>query len=137
MTDDSSRPPADPSEASSSKEDVVLVHGVTTDRKGLMVLRKRDDRIEAGEVRPVIPGAPLYGDIVKLRPREDRPYLCDVETQFSLPTEPGKGDSRAQVESGVRFAGHGPPQVATSNYRDNWDKIWSRDGEDLKKEEWN
>lgn len=96
-------------------KDMVLVHGVTEDRKGWKVLRARDQRVELGEVRPVVEGQPLTSDVVRLHPRPEAPLVCDVETQFSLP--------QAKKESHARS---GPAQVATQAYRDNWDTIWSR-----------
>lgn len=122
-TEDSSRKSEDSSRKS---EDVVLVHGVTEDQKGLRVLRKRDERLEIGEVRPVVAGAPLYGDLVKLRPRKDAPFLCDVETQFS-PDHLRRASASDSAPDSAQRRGtlHGPAQVATESYRENWDKIWN------------
>lgn len=88
--------------------DVVLVHGLTDDRKGLKVLRARSEGIEVGEVRPLSEGQPISSDVVRLRPRKETPYICDVETTYSPPRK-----------------NSGPAQVATRAYRDNWDQIWS------------
>jgi hypothetical protein len=78
------------------------------------VLRAREDRIEAGEVRPVKQGAPLHSgtEIVKLSPRADAPQVCDVEVTYAPPV------------TGKR--GKGPAQVASSSYREGWDEIFGK-----------
>lgn len=101
-----------------SSSDVVLVHGVTEDKKGLKVLRAREEGIEAGEVRPLEEGKSITGDLVRLKPRAGAPYLCDVETELSLSRE-----SSSQASQSTRGR---PAQVATANYRDNWDAIFSQ-----------
>jgi hypothetical protein len=91
-------------------KDVVLLTGPTEDGEGIRVVRAREERIEAGEVRPLKEGRPLGdGEIVKLAPRAGTPRLCDVEVVAKLGGEP-----RAS----------GPPQVATSAYRESWDRIF-------------
>ena len=120
MADDTS--PKKPQKASS---DVVLIHGVTEDGRGLNVLRARNQSIEAGQVRPLEHGKPLQGDVVKLRPRRGAPFLCDVETEVSsselASTSPGASSAPARK---------GPAQGASSAYRDNWEAIWRRAGKD-------
>ena len=113
--------------------DVVLIHGVTEDGKGLNVLRARDERIEVGQVRPLEEGKPLTGDVVRLTPRPDAPYLCDVETEVRVKA-PAQSVARRSSTSAAPNAPasaprrHGPPQVASDAYRRNWDAIWkSRD----------
>lgn len=106
---------ADAGAASSS--DVVLVHGRTEDKKGLRVLRARNEQLEIGEVRPIEEGKPLQGDIVRLKPRPGLPLVCDVETEFKAPAPP----------TGARHPG--PARVATAAYRQNWDTIWNRPSE--------
>lgn len=114
-----------------SAKDVVLVHGLTEDRRGYKVLRAREDGLELGEVRPLEEGKPLTGDVVRLKPRAESPLLCDVETQVSLRELEG---AQVQNRSGDRAAPRvtpaeprrrvGPAQVATDAYRMNWDAIW-------------
>jgi hypothetical protein len=111
-----------------SGSDVVLIHGVTDDGKGLRVLRARDERLELGQVRPLEEGKPLQGDVVKLTPRPEAPFVCDVETQVKLP-EPApspaqRASSSAKAEGAPSPRRKGPPQVATRAYRENWDAIW-------------
>ena len=93
--------------------DVVLIHGVEPDGKGLRVLRYRDDKVETGAVRPLEEGKPIRGEVVRLKPRRDLPVVCDVEVE--LP-------ATSQKSAPVRRAG--PAQVATDRYRENWDRIW-------------
>ena len=92
------------------RSDVVLLTGPTDDGEGIKVVRARDARIEAGEVRPLKDGKPLgTGEIVKLAPRAASPRLCDVEVLTKLGPDP---------------RGAGPPQVATTAYRESWERIF-------------
>lgn len=91
--------------------DVALLYARTEDGDGYRMLRAREGKLEAGEVRPLKEGKPLHGsELVKLKPREKAPWLCDVETMGELPT--GRSDS-------------GPAQVATDAYRQNWERIFA------------
>jgi hypothetical protein len=94
-------------------EDVALVYGKSDDGAGVRILRKRDDRVELGEIRPLEHGKPLGGEVVQLRQRGDSP-LFDVEVQ--VPAPPAAALARTTS---------GPAQVATDQYRENWDTIWS------------
>lgn len=109
--------------------DVVLIHGVTDDGQGLRVLRARDERVELGQVRPLQEGKPLSGDIVKLKPRPESPFLCDVETELELPEAAKPTFRRASTETqgdGAPEARRkGPARVSSAAYRQNWDAIWS------------
>jgi hypothetical protein len=90
--------------------DVVLLTGPTEDHEGIRVVRARDERIEAGEVRPLKDGKPLSGgEIVRLAPRDGAPRVCDVEVLAKV---------------GPEVRGSGPPQVATSAYRESWERIF-------------
>lgn len=101
-----------------AERDVAFLYQRTEDGDGYRMLRARKGRLEAGEVRPVQEGKPLHGgEIVKLRPHEKAPWICDVETACELP---GRSES-------------GPAQVATDAYRRNWERIFSRPSEDEKK----
>ncbi len=110
--------------------DVVLIHGVTDDGQGLRVLRARDERVELGQVRPLQEGKPLSGDIVKLKPRPESPFLCDVETEVELPeaakaTFRGANTERPRDGDAPDACRKGPARVASAAYRQNWDAIWS------------
>jgi hypothetical protein len=107
--------------AESPAPDVALIHGVTPDGAGLQVLRARENRLEVGAIRPLREGAPITGEVVTLRPRPNFPALCDVETHFKPPAAPSND---RQVPSAA-LAHAGPAQVATDEYRRNWDAIWS------------
>lgn len=95
------------------KDDVVFVHSKVESGEGFRVLRKRDDVIEIGEMRPVQEGKPLTGEVVALRPRKDHDQIFDVEVLVSKEEIRGGSLGRA-----------GPAQVATSAYRSNWDAIF-------------
>lgn len=103
-------------------KDAILIHGVSEDGETMAVLRARDDRVEAGLVRPVKADQPLQGELVKLTPRPEFPLLCDVEVQVPEGVVNASGGSD-QPAPGRRS---GPAQVATESYRQNWDAIWSK-----------
>ena len=89
-----------------SSQDVVLIHGLSDDKKGLRVLRARNDQVEAGEVRPLVEGQPITSDVVRLKPRAGMPLLCDVETEVAV-----AGPERT-LAKGERVRS-GPAQVAS------------------------
>ena len=101
----------------SNSKDIALIHGKTPDGEGLRILRRREDRLELGAVHPLKEGAPITGEVVTLTPRPDFPLLCDVKTELAAPKP------TADVASSPR---HGPAQVATDQYRENWDRIWAQ-----------
>jgi len=109
--------------ASPASPDVALIHGVTPDGEGLQILRARGDRLELGAVRPLREGAPITGEVVTLRPRASFPALCDVETHFK-PAETASDRQEAPRSAVVQRSG--PAQVATDEYRRNWDAIWNQ-----------
>src|SRR3954467_6047937 len=92
-------------------KDVALLCGPTEDGRGARILRARQGRVEAGEVRPVAEGKPVAGaELVRLSPREGTPALCDVEVLHEAAVakdEPGR-----------------PARVASEHYRSNWDRIF-------------
>jgi hypothetical protein len=99
-------------EESTKPSDVVLLAGPTADGEGIRVVRAREDRLEAGEVRPLKEGKPLgSGEIVKLAPREKTPRVCDVEVLAKVP-------GPAQTK---------PAQVATKAYRESWERIFGEE----------
>ena len=102
---------------------MALIHGVTSDGEGFKILRARGDRLELGAVRPLREGAPISGEVVTLRPRAGFPALCDVETHFK-PAE--EASDRQEPAPSAVVQRTGPAQVATDEYRRNWDAIWSQ-----------
>ena len=68
-------------------------------------------------MHPLKEGTPITGEVVTLTPRAESPLLCDVKTELAAP------QPTADVTSAPR---HGPAQVATDQYRENWDRIWAR-----------
>jgi hypothetical protein len=104
--------------------DVALLGGPTSDGKGVSILRARQGRLEAGEVRPLESGKPISGEVVSLKPRQAFPLLCDVETHVAVPQE----DLALKESQGdVAKPRSGPAQVASDTYRANWDTIYRRD----------
>ncbi len=134
MSDDTRRPLlpasssaariADAAEAAPAlpaNRDVVLIGPPTADGGGVHVLRARDERIEAGELRALREGRPITGEVVTLKPRQDNPRVCDVETSYAPP--PALTPAPA---SGASAAPHkGPARVASNAYRERWDEIFA------------
>jgi hypothetical protein len=79
----------------------------------------RPGRLEAGEVRPLKEGRPIHGggQVVRLAPRSGLPNLYDVNVQYEAPSAKAHHASAAPPTEG-------PPQVATSAYRDSWDRTF-------------
>ncbi len=100
------------------KQDVVVIGPPTPDGAGANVLRLREGRMEAGQIRSLEQGKPIVGEVVTLRPRQEAPNVCDVQVEHDA-APPKKETNR-------------PAQVATANYRENWDAIFkTRDPEQL------
>ena len=96
--------------------DVALLYAPTDDGKGARILRSRDGNLEAGEVRPAKDGQSLQGaELVRLEPRSDAPCICDVHVLH-------EGEREAPSDSTP--ASSGPAQVATEDYRLNWDRVF-------------
>ncbi len=110
-----SAPPAAPA------SDIALIGGPTADGAGLRILRARDNHLEVGAIRPIREGMPITGELVTLRPRAEFPALCDVEVQYRPPPSPAS--DRQEARAALPHAG--PAQVASEDYRKNWDVIWS------------
>jgi hypothetical protein len=121
--DASDAPPVPP-----PPSDVALIHGVAPDGDGFQIVRARENRLELGVVRPLREGAPITGEVVTLRPRPNFPALCDVETHYK-PALPAAPTEAARTSSPLLAARTGPAQVATDEYRRNWDAIWSNAAE--------
>jgi hypothetical protein len=110
--------------------DVAIVCGVSDDGQGVDVIRRRGERLEAGTVRRLEQGKPIHGEVVRLRPREQFPMICDVEVEMPAPGQSPPGQSSAPSPSGQPPTGGvttgRPAQVATETYRKNWDAIYGR-----------
>ncbi|MCL2779299.1 MAG: hypothetical protein FWD73_14990 [Polyangiaceae bacterium] len=101
---------------SKPSSDVVVLGPPTSDGHGVHVLRARNDRVEAGELRALREGQPIVGEIVSLEPRKDQPRICDVRESWS---------PKPRATSASALPPHkGPAQVSTTAYRDGWDEIF-------------
>lgn len=121
--------PAGKGQTPAKSQDVALICGKTDDGKGLHILRKRGSALEAGVVQPMEEGKPIHGELVTLRQRGQTP-LCDVEVHYRPETTQRADVGAAKVGTDVQTSrtasatrGH-PAQVATDDYRKNWDAIW-------------
>lgn len=110
--------------------DVAIVCGVSDDGQGVDVIRRRGERLEAGTVRRLEQGKPIHGEVVRLRPREQFPMICDVEVEMPAPGRSSSGQSSSEPSSSGQSPGAAttgrPAQVATETYRKNWDAIYGR-----------
>lgn len=98
-------------------QDVVILGPPTSDGQGVHVLRARNERLEAGELRALRDGQPVTGEVVSLAPRKDMPRVCDVKESWSAEGHAPSGPPSAPTHKG-------PAQVATAAYRDGWDQIF-------------
>jgi len=111
----------DAGEPESASSDVAIVYGVTPDERGLEVIRRREQAIELGTMRPLREGSPIHGEVVKLAPRADCPIAFDVHVEVPAP----KRAQAARADTAGTARGR-PAQVASDRYREGWDAIWSR-----------
>jgi hypothetical protein len=106
--------------------DVAVLGGETEDGEGRRVLRLRPEGASIGEVRPLKEGRPITGgEIIALKPREQEPWLCDVDVQHRLPARaaaPTTAPTTAPAPEAPRLPG--PAQVATPAYRESWERIF-------------
>lgn len=116
MTEDGrpSGPPAKPEAEPAPPRDVVFVRGPSDDGKGVNILRLREDRVEAGELRAAKDGQPIHGELVRLEQRPESDRLYDVEVLAEGPKPPAVGPRK------------GPAKVANEAYRDGWDQIFGK-----------
>lgn len=94
------------------KPDVLFVHSPVEKGDGFRVIRANTEGVQVGEIRSVKEGEPIKGDLVKLKPRKEHKRLFDVETMM------------AQSETQPALPLGRPAQVATDDYRRNWDAIF-------------
>jgi hypothetical protein len=109
----------DPGGAPATKKptDVVFVHGATPG--GVQITRLREDRVEAGELRPLKEGQPIAGELVKLSRREESERLFDVEVVANVGPKPAELPS-AEPPRDRR----GPTRVSNERFRTNWDVVF-------------
>jgi hypothetical protein len=75
----------------------------------------------------VKPGRPLLGNqLVRLRPYEQAPWLCEAQVVFSPGAEGEAGAARDAGADLLEVSGEldGPAQVATPRYRAHWETIF-------------
>jgi len=95
---------------------MVFVHGQTP--SGVQITRLREDRVEAGELRPLKEGQPISGEIVKLSQRPESERLFDVEVLAKVASkaaQPGEEPVRDRK---------GPSRVSNERFRTNWDIVF-------------
>ncbi len=95
-----------------STTDVVVLGPPTADGAGVHVLRARDEKLEAGELRALQEGRPITGEVVTLTPRKGNPRVCDVTDSYRPPA--------------LAAAHKGPANVATDAYREGWDEVFGK-----------
>ncbi|HMI84349.1 MAG TPA: hypothetical protein VK550_09665 [Polyangiaceae bacterium] len=108
-------------ESKRGSRDVALLYAPTEDGKGARILRSRDGNLEAGEIRPVKDGQSLHGgELVRLEPRADAPCICDVHVLH----EGRRDEANAPPAAASSEPPGRPAQVATKDYRLNWDRVF-------------
>ena len=119
-----------------ASEDVAVVHGPTEDGAGSRILRLKDGKLSAGELRPVADGQPINGkELVRLRPREGLPMVCDVEVLYDGTQAAAKDAGSAPEGPPNQDAGSGgPARVSNPNFRKNWDRTFA--GKRSKRHDW-
>jgi hypothetical protein len=115
------------------KKDLLLVKGPTDDGAGVHVVRARPERLELGTMRPLQEGRPIDGEVVRVNPHPECPFLYEVETEFSTQSSEASAATTTAEEpkppaakASAPARGAGPPKVASEAYRRNWDAIWNR-----------
>lgn len=107
-------------------DDVALICGVSQGGDQLHLLRRRNNRVEAAVARTLREGQPIQGELVRLRPREEFPLLCDVDVELSVGERAEATETAPSASAAPAREASGPPQVSNDNYRRNWDAIWKR-----------
>ncbi len=121
----STPPEAAVEKAATAIPDVALVHHVAPDG-AVHIIRRRGNQLEAGALQPLREGVPIQGEVLSLRPRENFPMLCDVDVLYTPPVASAAVAAKPSTPDSPRPARRkGPAQVATDDYRDNWDSIWA------------
>ena len=98
--------------SSGAPRDVLLVGGPTACGAGAEVLRFRDGRVEAGELRAIREGQPLHGELVQLRSRPEHERLFEVDVLVEGPKQTAAPTRK------------GPAKISTDAYRSGWDAIF-------------
>jgi hypothetical protein len=102
-------------------QDVVIVHGASEDGATLGVVRVREHGVEVGALQRLEHGKPIHGEVVRLRPRQACPWICDVEVTMPDPRPRAAERAEAPAPAASR---RGPAQVANESYRDGWELIF-------------
>lgn len=120
-------------ESDRDNDDVVLLHSPTESGDGIRVVRKRNDAIELGELRPMKEGQPIHGEVVKLTQRTEHDMLfnCEVLVPSAPRPEPPPAPAAAAApakpadpEPPRALSHKGPPRVSTDAYRGGWEAIF-------------
>lgn len=101
--------------------------GPTDDGKGVGIVRLREDRIEAGELRAAKEGQPIVGELIRLAKRPEHERLYDVEVLAKGPL----ADTPRASEAARALPHKGPAKVSTEAYREGWELVFGRRGGDL------
>ncbi|MEZ4293927.1 MAG: hypothetical protein R3B70_03040 [Polyangiaceae bacterium] len=108
-------------------EDVVLLHSPTETGDGIRVLRKRDESLEIGELRPMREGQPIHGEVVRLSQREESSLLFDCEVLVpgaDKKPKPQEKEPERLPAAPKKLDHKGPARVTTDAYRGGWDVIF-------------
>jgi hypothetical protein len=106
-------------------QDIAILGGPTNDGQGAHLVRIRDGKLSAGEIRPVKEGEPItHNEVVRLRPLDAERRVCEVEVLHAPAALPKE------------TAASGPARVSTANYRKNWSTIFETKRKRRAKSDW-
>jgi hypothetical protein len=104
--------------------DVAVVVASTEDGKGARIVRSREGKIEIGELRAAEEGKPLQGrELIRLKPQVSSENTTSVPIYDVEVVHAGTSTKPDAEEVGLR-QGQKPAQVASSAYRESWDRIF-------------
>lgn len=93
--------------------------GTSDDGARARIVRAREGRVEVGELRAPEEGKPMYGELIRLKPRSEDSPVCDVEVLHASPSM-----QRPELETRTTSK---PAQVATDTYRASWDRVFGKE----------
>jgi hypothetical protein len=118
--------------------DIAIVSGPTEDGQGARVIRIREGEVSAGEIRPVKEGESItHSEVVRLRPTEAHPQICEVEVLHAPQTAAKPGaDTGGAGDATKADAIPRRARVSTPEYRKNWSAIFEPKRKRRTKAEW-
>ncbi|HOU54107.1 MAG TPA: hypothetical protein PLQ97_09285 [Myxococcota bacterium] len=103
--------------------DLVVIADANPESRDVTVVRPTPEGVVASVLKPVQPGQPLLGDMVRLEPLPQVPILARMRTVLRHPdARAPRGPSDDEAPSSRTFLG------STDAYRRGWEAVFGRDG---------